>query len=230
MKKTQNNLILLCMIFVVSLVIANVITSKVIQTYIPLFGSTITLPGAALSYAVTFLMTDVIGELYGRKAANKAVRYGFICQIFASLLILLTQYLPAADNEMQAAYDKLLGQNIVFVVGSLIAYLASQHWDVWVFHAIRNKYINKHGSTRGGRWIWNNLSTMSSQIIDTVLFIGIAFGIGMGWLFDIEKWPTLGAMMIGQYLIKFIIALCDTPFFYWLTGKNSFTEGGRYED
>ena len=69
------------------------------------------------------------------------------------------------------------------------------------------------------RWIWNNASTMTSQIIDTVVFVGIAFGIGFGWLFDSAMLPQLGAMMVGQYLIKFILATLYTPFFYLLTRR-----------
>ena len=60
---------------------------------------------------------------------------------------------------------------------------------------------------------------MTSQIIDTVLFIGVSFGIGFGWLFDKEMHPALFAMMIGQYVLKFLLAIADTPFFYLLTRK-----------
>jgi hypothetical protein len=216
MKKTQNNLILLCMIFVVALVIANVVTAKTIETGIPLFGGTIQLPGAALCYAITFLMTDVIGEIWGKKEANICVKWGFIGQILATLLIVFTQHLPATNSAMQDAYDMLLGQNWIFVVGSLVAYYISQSWDVWVFHKIRNKF----DANPKKRWIWNNLSTWTSQIWDTVIFIGISFGIGFGWLFNKEMLPTLGAMMIGQYILKFLLACLDTPFFYLMTRKH----------
>lgn len=218
MKKTNKNLTLLCMIFAVSLVIANVVTGKLIDIPIKLFGDNIQLPGAAVCYAITFLMTDVIGEIWGKKEANMCVRFGFICQILASILILFTQFLPAVNPEMQVHYEALLGQNWIFVIGSLTAYLLSQSWDVWVFHKIRDRHINKTGNTKN-RWIWNNLSTMTSQIIDTVVFIGIAFGIGFKWFWAPGMLPVLGAMMIGQYLLKFILALLDTPFFYILTRK-----------
>lgn len=223
MKKTNRNLILLSMIFAVSLIISNVVTAKTIQTGIPLFGgTTITIPGAALCYAITFLMTDVIGEIWGKKEANQTVALGFICQIIASLLILFTQYLPAVDNNMQQAYTMLLGQNWVFVIGSLVAYLISQSWDVYIFHKLRDKYIKKHGSVKGGRWIWNNASTMTSQILDTIIFIGIAFGLGFGWLWN----NPIGLlnMFVGQYLVKFILSLLDTPFFYLITR----TGGGKH--
>ena len=219
MKKTTSNLVLLIIIFVISLIIANVVTAKLVVTGVSLFGVPVLLPGAVFCYAITFLMTDVIGEIWGGAQANAVVKFGMIGQILASILILFTSFLPAADPEMQNAYMTLLGQNWVFVVGSLSAYFISQSWDVWFFHLIRNKYIKKHGNTKH-RWIWNNLSTMTSQIIDTVIFIGIAFGIGMGWLFNPEMWPTLGAMIIGQYIFKFGLALLDTPVFYLLTRTN----------
>lgn len=219
MKKTNSNLIGINMVFVVALVISNVVTAKLFATGINLFGSPLALPGAALCYAITFLATDVIGEIWGKDEANRTVRWGFIGQVLATILIILTQKLPASDPEAQAAYDRLLGQNWIFVIGSMVAYFASQSWDVFFFHKIRDKYIAKHGNTAGGRWIWNNGSTMTSQIIDTVLFIGISFGIGFGWLFDPQMHISLLSMMIGQYVLKFILAALDTPFFYLLTRR-----------
>ena len=219
MKKTNTNLMLCAMVFAVALVISNVITAKTIQTGIPLFGSTILVPSAVICYCLTFLMTDIIGEIWGKKEAHTVVFGGFFCQVIATVLIVVGQALPAADPTMQASYDMLLGQNTVFVIASMTAYLLSQSWDVFIFHRIRNHMLENGGSPRS-RWIWNNASTMTSQIIDTVVFIGIAFGIGFGWLFDPVMLPQLGAMMVGQYLCKFALAALDTPFFYLLTRKH----------
>lgn len=216
MKKTNTNLMLCAMVFAVALVISNVITAKTVQTGIPLFGSTILVPSAVICYCVTFLMTDVIGEIWGKKEAKTVVLGGFACQILATCLILIGQALPAADASMQASYDMLLGQNAVFVLASMAGYLLSQSWDVFVFHKVRNRVLAQGGTARS-RWIWNNVSTMTSQLIDTVVFIGIAFGIGFGWLFDPAMIGTLGGMMVGQYLCKFVLAAIDTPIFYFLT-------------
>lgn len=216
MKKTNTNLMLCAMVFAVALVISNVIAAKTVQTGVPLFGSTILVPAAVICYCVTFLMTDVIGEIWGRKEAQTVVFGGFACQILASCLILIGEVLPAADAGMQASYDMLLGQNAVFVVASMTGYLLSQSWDVFVFHKIRNRILT-NGGTERSRWIWNNVSTMTSQMIDTIVFIGIAFGIGFGWLFDGAMIGQLGAMMVGQYLCKLVLAALDTPVFYFLT-------------
>ena len=219
MKKTNTNLMLCAMVFAVALVISNVITAKTIQTGIPLFGSTILVPSAVICYCLTFLMTDIIGEIWGKKEARTVVFGGFFCQVIATVLIVVGQALPAADPAMQESYNMLLGQNTVFVIASMTAYLLSQSWDVFIFHRIRNHMLENGGSPRS-RWIWNNASTMTSQIIDTVVFIGIAFGIGFGWLFDPAMIGQLGAMMVGQYLCKFILAALDTPIFYLLTRKS----------
>ena len=213
MKKTNANLMLCAMVFAMALVISNVVTAKTVQTGIPLFGSTVLVPSAVICYCVTFLMTDVVGEIWGPKEARFIVAGGLVCQVLACVLILIAQALPAADASMQAAYDMLLGQNAVFVAASLTAYLCSQSWDVFVFHKIRNHFLAKESRGEGTpspkRWIWNNASTMTSQIIDTVIFIGIAFGIGFGWLFDAAMLPQLGAMMVGQYLCKFLLAALE---------------------
>ena len=219
MRKTQRNLMICAMIFGVSLVIANVITAKTVQTGIPLFGGTIMIPCAVIAYPVTFLMTDVISELWGPKEARTVVFVGFGCQLLSLVYILIAQVLPPGDADMQSAYDMLLGQNAMFVLGSMTAYLLSQSWDVFFFHKIRSHFVSEGDAPSGKRWIWNNASTMTSQIIDTVVFISIGFGIGFGWFFDSAMLPTVFAMMIGQYLIKLVIAAIDTPIFYALTRK-----------
>ncbi len=86
-----------------------------------------------------------------------------------------------------------------------------------VFHAIRDRYIAKHGSTKGGRWLWNNGSTITSQIWDTVIYAVISFGFGLGWVHTHEGRMQLIGIIIGQYLLKACLALLDTPFFYFFT-------------
>lgn len=215
MKKTTENLLLIQTIFVISIVVANIVGCKVIDLGMEVFGIPLSLSGGAITYAFTFLCTDIIGELWGKMEAKRAVIYGLIGQIFAIVLIILTQYTPTADAEMQMAYEKLLGQSPMFVLGSLCAYSCSQTWDVWIFHRIRN-HFNARPSMR---WIWNNASTATSQIIDTAIYAIISFGIGLGWLWYSEQWALLIGIIIGQYLLKLCLAIIDTPFFYWFTRK-----------
>ncbi len=217
MKKSEKNLYLLYMLFGASLITANCISSKVWDTGIPFMGSTITLTIGSISYPFTFLITDVIGELWGKQKAGVAVKYGFIAQVFSMLLIVVARYFPAVDGEIQQAYVTLLGQQWLIVIASLTGYTISQSWDVMMFHRIRDAYVKKHGTIKGGKWIWNNCSTITSQFLDSLAFAVIAFGIGSGWIFDSAMYPTLLGMILGQWLFKAIIALCDTPIFYLLT-------------
>lgn len=209
MRRTPEALNILTIVFIVSLVISNVITGKVIDTGITLFGNPVTIAGAVICYPICYLITDIVGEMWGKREANKIVKYGFIGQVLATLIIAATTYTPYLDMDMQAAYVKLLGQNWVFVVGSLSAYLASQYLDVHIFHTLKEKTNGK------SKWIRNNASTMLSQLVDTAIFIIIAFGFGFGWIFDNQA--ALLNMVIGQYLIKLIIAVLDTVPFYILT-------------
>ena len=221
MKKTDKNLYLLYMILATGLVTANCIASKVFIMPFSMFGSAVTLTTGAICYPLTFLITDIIGELWGREKANIAVRWGFVSQLISTAIIIIARYLPATDAVMQDSYVTLLGQNWVFVLASLTAYTISQHWDVWVFHNIRDRYIEKHGSTKGGKWIWNNASTCTSQMLDSVIYVVIAFGFGFGWLFDSSMHSVMVNMIIGQVLVKVVIALLDTPIFYLCTRGSS---------
>ena len=126
-----------------------------------------------------------------------------------------------ADAEVQAAYGRLLGLNWVFAGASLVAYALSQSWDVFVFHRLRDTLLARRPDGRSRRWIWNNASTMSSQLLDTVVFVGLAFGCGLGWLFDPAMRPALLSLMLGQYLVKLALAALDTIPFYLLTRRSS---------
>lgn len=229
MEKTQRNLMLCGMIFAIALVVSNMVAAKTIATGFTLFGTAVVVPSAVICYFITFLMTDVVGEIWGRKEAQLIVKWGFVCQVIACVLIAVAQVLPAANPEMQGSYEMLLGQNVVFVVASLLAYLTSQSWDVFVFHKIRGFFLGR-GKGSAWRWVWNNASTMSSQAIDTVIYITVAFGFGMGWLFDAAMIPTLLGMMVGQYACKFVLAALDTPVFYFLTRKSSSSKLAVAED
>ena len=196
MQKTDKNLLILNGIFITSLLIANVVSAKIVT-----FGGLV-IPAAIVAYPLTFLMTDVIGEIWGKEQANQSVKLGFICQIISLVLIGLSILLPVApfaDN--QAEFKGIMAQSFRVVAASLVAYYCSQLWDVWVFHKIREKGTSN-------KWLRNNLSTMTSQIIDTAIFITIAF---------IGTVPNIWVMIGSQYLIKCIYALLDTIPFYYLT-------------
>lgn len=201
MKKTNDNLIAINAVFIMSLLVANVVAGKVVN----LFGFIV--PAAVVAYGITFLCTDVINEIWGKEQAQKTVKLGLKVQLASTVLILLAIWLPPAvfAVDFNVAFKTVLGQNVRVVFASLTAYTISQAHDVISFNFWRNKTKGKH------KWLRNNLSTMTSQIIDTAIFITIAF-----W----GLVPNLLWMIISQYVVKAVIALLDTPFFYLLTRNN----------
>lgn len=199
MKKTESNLLLLNGIFITSLIVANILASKVVTFW------GFVLPAAVVAYPLTFLMTDVIGEIWGKEEANRTVRNGFICQVISLILISLAILLPVApfaDN--QAEFQSILGQSFRVVFASMIGYLIAQCNDVFIFHKLKEKCNGKH------KWLRNNVSTLLSQLLDTAVFITIAF---------IGTVPNIFTMILSQYVVKAAYALIDTPFFYLLTRK-----------
>ncbi|HBH1634566.1 TPA: queuosine precursor transporter [Clostridioides difficile] len=201
MKKTERNLTLLNCVFVTSLVVSNIVAGKVIDI------SGLIVPAAVVAYPLTFLCTDVIGEIWGKEEANRIVKRGILMQLFSLLLITIAIYLPSASfaTEYSSNLKVVLGQNVRFVLASLIAYILAQSNDVFIFHKLKNKFNGKH------KWLRNNASTMLSQLIDTSIFITIGF-----W----GTVPSLITMIMSQYVVKFCLALLDTPFFYLLTREN----------
>ena len=148
----------------------------------------------------------MIAELYGKKIASRVIWLGFAVSMLMVILVFAGGLLPAASFwENQSAYQSILGMVPRITLASMIAYLVSQHHDIFAFHFWRQK--------TKGRFLWlrNNASTMVSQALDTAIFIVIAF-----W--GTVPAGTLTSMLLSQYVIKLIIAAADTPFCYLLIG------------
>lgn len=193
-------LLSLSMAFATLLVVANIIAGKLIS-----IGMWV-VPVAVIAYPLTFLITDTIAELYGRRIATRIVWAGFAVNVLMVALVYVGKIIPPASFwEGQDAYNRILGSVPRIVLASMLAYLASQHHDVFAFHFWKN--LTK------GRFLWlrNNASTMVSQGIDTILFITIAF-------IGVVPTDVLLNMIVGQYVIKLGIALVDTPICYALVG------------
>ncbi|WP_411843425.1 queuosine precursor transporter [Salinicoccus sp. HZC-1] len=162
------------------------------------------LPAAVVVYMVTFLITDVVGEVYGKKNARRTVQAGFFTQVVVLFFIYLAIELPpAAAFNMQTEYEMILGGSFQVIVASLISYLVSQNIDVSIFHKLKSR----HGGKK--LWLRNNASATVTQLVDTTLFIVIAF-----W--GVVPFGAMIGMVAAQYVVKMVIALIDTPVVYLL--------------
>jgi queuosine precursor transporter len=221
--------LVLIALFVTALVTAQLTAAKVLQFSIPLTlpvtGDALVLPGAALAYALTFFASDCYAEVYGRKAAQRLVNVAFVMIFVMLVLVWSTIEAPAAQSSVDPGkFRTVLSASTNIVVGSLCAYVVSQNWDVIVFHKIRALTDGDH------LWARNIGSTASSQAIDTVIFVGVAFFalprfVGVG-----PQLPTdvILSLVVGQYVFKLLVALLDTPFVYAVVGfLRSQTSAGR---
>jgi uncharacterized integral membrane protein (TIGR00697 family) len=203
----------LAALFVTALIAAQVTAAKVLAiglpVGLPLTGELILVPGAVFAYALTFFASDCYAELYGRRAAQVLVNVAFTMNFVLLALVWLAIAAPIFGNSPvgQEAFASTLGASTGVVVGSLAAYVVSQNWDVIVFHRLREY------SDGENLWLRNLASTASSQLIDTVIFITIAFLLFQG--LPLEQ--VLG-LIVGQYVVKLLIAVLDTPFVYAVVG------------
>ncbi|WP_181685285.1 queuosine precursor transporter [Halorhabdus salina] len=200
-------------VFVTALVTSQVTASKVIgielPVSLPFVESMILVPAAAFAYAVTFFASDCYAELYGRQDATRLVNVAFAMNLVLLGLVWLAIEAPIFANSPvdQSAFSDVLGSSTGIVVGSMLAYLVSQNLDVFTFHWLRDR-------TDGQLlWVRNLGSTLTSQAVDTVIFITIAFIVFKG----VALGDALG-LIVGQYLIKLGVALFDTPFVYAVVG------------
>ncbi len=194
-RKSVNLQIYLSTVFVAGLIAANVVSGKIITLGV------LVVPAGVLAYSLTFTMTDTLCEIWGRERAQAVVNAGFAVQVLVWALITLAIHMPAApfwDN--QDAYAAVLGATNRIIAASLIAYAVSQSFDVWVFNRLKDRFAGRH------LWLRNNLSTALSQLIDTVVFITVAFAGTMDLL----------PLITGQLVVKWMIALLDTPVVYAL--------------
>ncbi|KGX93657.1 hypothetical protein N781_00085 [Pontibacillus halophilus JSM 076056 = DSM 19796] len=194
-------------IYLQSLFVGLLILSNIISVKLFSIGPYI-LPAAALVYVVTYLLTDVIGEVYGKEVAKQTVKAGFLTQLVALFFIFVSIQLPPAPYfELGTEFEAILGGSFRVMLASLFSYLLSQHLDVSIFHKLKEK----HGDSK--LWLRNNASTMTSQLIDTTVFITVAF-------VGVVPTGTLLGMIATQYVFKFIVALIDTPIVYLLVRRS----------
>jgi len=204
MKFKEKLFLLLSSIFLTSLVVGNIIgTTK----FVNVFG--LIVPAGTLAYPFTFLATDLICELYGKKRAQVLVWVGFAMNFFMLGLMMLGHYLKDASGVSGATstFESVYGFMIGNVIASMFAYLVAQSVDVKLFHFWKHLTKGKH------LWLRNNLSTVVSQLVDTTAILSVLY-IANNLGDSIRTISDLISLIIASYLFKFFIALLDTPLFY----------------
>ena len=203
--------LVLAALFITSLVVSNLIFQKFFYwNPFGLFQFEISV--GILPYPITFLITDVISEIYGKKKANQVVIVGIFPSFFSMAIIYVANIVPAIEaspinNEL---FTKVFGLSPLAVLASMMAYLFAQFIDIRIFHFWKDFTKGKY------LWLRNNFSTFTSQFVDTltVLLLLCSFGV--------LPWSIFYSLLLSGFLFKIIVAALDTPLLYlfvWMFRK-----------
>lgn len=212
-------------LFIAGLIVSNLLGGKISQIWKIDFSVGI------LAFPITFLVTDIIGEVLGKEKARKVVFIGLISMLFVILLTFIAIQLPTADRSYikHEEFSKIFGISFRFLIASVTAFFLAQMHDIWAFHfwkkVTKNRFL----------WLRNNASTIVSQLIDSIIFMFIAlwhipaFLIAvLPFLAEYNTSPQFTAayvvtLLVPWWILKVIMAALDTPFLYlgvkWLKGK-----------
>ena len=200
--------LILASLFITSLVVSNLIFQKFFYWHpfdIEIFGEKLFyLSVGILPYPITFLITDLISEIYGKKKANQVVTVGIFAAIFSTLIIYVADSVPAMENSPvdDLLFRKVFGSTIIAVLSSMLSYLFAQYIDIHIYHFWKN--LTK------GRMLWlrNNFSTFFSQFVDTFTILFLLC------ITNVLSWVQFAGLLISGFLFKVLVALVDTPFLY----------------
>ena len=200
----------LAALFITSLVVSNLIFQKFFSWKpfgdATLFGAPLfEISVGVLPYPITFLITDLISEIYGRKKANQVVTAGIFASFFSMGIVLLADYAPSIPGSPvdDTLFSRVFALSPIAVLASMMAYLAAQYVDIAIYHFWKRVTHGKY------LWLRNNFSTFSSQIIDTVTVVGLLC------IFKVLPWSMFYGLVISGVIFKVMIAFLDTPFLYF---------------
>lgn len=193
-------------LFVASLVTCNLLFRKFFTW--ELGGITFEQSIGLLPYPLTFLVTDVISEVYGKRRANQVVVTGLVASLLTLLIVTVGGAVPAASWSpvTDGEFDHVFGQTALAVGASMAAYLLAQALDVQVFHFWKRVTEGRH------LWLRNNLSTVPSQLVDTATVLALLCAVGE------IPWERFGALFLNGALFKALVATLDTPLVYGAVG------------
>ena len=203
-KQLANSIyLILAALFIASLVASNLIFQKFF--YWEPFGIyRFEISVGILPYPITFLITDILSEIYGKKKANQVVIAGIFASFFSTLIILIADFAPAIGSSPidDTVFHQVFGLSPLAVFASMLAYLFAQLVDIRIFHFWKKRTKGKH------LWLRNNFSTFASQFIDTFTIVFLLCS------FKILPWNIFTSLLISGFLFKVIIAALDTPILY----------------
>ncbi|MVO08791.1 queuosine precursor transporter [Flavobacterium sp. TP390] len=205
----QRIYLILASLFICSLVVSNLIFQKFFYWYpfgdVEIFGAKLfQISVGIIPYPITFLITDIISEIYGKKKANQVVTTGIFASVFSLGIIYVANLAPAIDNSpvTDALFTQVFGQTALAVIASMLAYLFAQYIDIQVYHFWKKL-------TKGKKlWVRNNFSTITSQAVDTFSVLLLLCS------FKILTWDLFLPLFVSGFLFKVGVALLDTPFMY----------------
>lgn len=194
-------------LFICALVVSNLIFQKFF--YWDFFGLyTFEISVGILPYPITFLITDLISEVYGKKKANQVVTAGIFASFFSLLIVYVAQAVPATEWSPvnDTLFTQVFGATAVAVLASMMAYLLAQYIDIQIYHFWKRLTKGKH------LWLRNNFSTFLSQFIDTAAVLLLLC------YFDKIEWSKFSTLLLSGFLFKILIAALDTPLLYLFVG------------
>ena len=200
--------LILASMFIAALVASNLIFQKFFYWYpfhIEIFGTRLfEISVGILPYPITFLITDLISEIYGKKRANQIVVTGIFASIFSLTIVFVSNVVPATSWSPvgDSMFSTVFGNTALAVFASMLAYLFAQFIDIQIYHFWKRITKGKH------LWLRNNFSTFSSQFVDTLTILVLLCS------FEIIEWSKFQGLLVAGFIFKVLIAAFDTPFLY----------------
>ena len=200
-EKSKKIYLYLAAIFIAALVVCNLIANKFIT--IDLGFKTFVISAGVLPYPITFLITDILSEIYGKKKTSRIVWAGFGASLFVLGVLLLAQQFTAIEGSPvdDDTFNKVFGNSWRVIFASMTAYLCAQLIDVRIYHFWKEKTAGKH------LWLRNNFSTVFSQLVDTTLVVCVLF-------LGIRSNSEILQFILDGWLFKILCAFIDTPLLY----------------
>ena len=195
--------LVLAALFICSLVVSNLIFQKFFY-WNPFGWFNFEISVGLLPYPITFLVTDLVSEIYGRRKANDLVLAGIFASVFSLGIIAVADVAPAIEASpiQDALFTKVFGATTIAVIASMSAYLFAQFIDIQIYHFWKRLTNGKM------LWLRNNFSTIFSQFVDTLcVLLLLCFN-------NIIPWENFKSLLIAGFLFKMLVALIDTPLLY----------------